>query len=218
MTPELRAGAEIDRRLQAGASLVAPRCGEADFAPSRFGKPRQAANLREQLLNGRVVNDQFATVPVNRAREFIDARGQLGIRCQRRAHAHKGPDNQYAGFYGPGRPQQMGSHQTSMFRECQGQPGRIPVALRTSRKLREVGCKPLGLCEPEHEVRREPCRVAADLLIQPLCENAVQPRQICIQHHALAAHDVNRSFDRVNSRQLFHCTESGLPVARTHAA
>ena len=91
------------------------------------------------------------------------------------------------------------------------------MSLGTSRNLREVQCTPFNLGELEHEVRREPGRVAAYLFVQPLCEYAVKPRKIRIQHHPLAANLNNRRTDRFDIRQRFHLQDSPCTEARNRA-
>jgi hypothetical protein len=59
----------------------------------------------------------------------------------------------------------------------------------------------LGGIKPEHEIAREPIRIALDLLVQPLGRHAVEHGQMGIDHHAQLAHDDDAALDARQQRQ-----------------
>ncbi len=227
MTPELRARAEIDRLLQAADSVllvwvirwrgVAPGCGETDFAPSRFGEPRQPANFREQLLNGCVMNHQFATMPVDGAREFVDTRGQVSICCERRPHAHKGANHQYTHCHGRRRTQNVRGHQTAVLSKSQRKTIYSPCASQCSCKL-QVHRLPFLQRQPECEIRRKSPLITLNLLVQALGLDTVERGKVCIQNHPLTAQNDYAISDRLDIWQLLHhpSFQFGNPARTPH--
>jgi hypothetical protein len=226
----MRPFAQCRRALQ----LVAPppRRREADLAPGRFGKLRQAADLGQQIEDRLFVGGKLSTVTVNLAGQLVDGGRELGIGRQRGAHAHEGANDQNADLDRATGTQHIGGHEAAVLSEGKRQACRVSVLLGTSRNLREVRiatCAAQTCCslqqvpsfplrgrELKHEVGGKPIPVAAHLLIQAICRHAIQPCQIRIQHHSLAADHVDRAFNCIKFRKLRHLSE--FPLARERSA
>ncbi len=161
--------------------LFRPFGREADAPAGKLRKLGQAADLRQDLQEGGIVGGKFAAMALDLRGELFDARGEVGVRSQGRTHAHEGADDQHTDFDGPTGPQHVGQPQAPVPSEGEGRPGRIPVLLGTSLKLREVRLTfpcalqcgrilrphpaPFVHAQPEYEVcgksRRVPARLQA---------------------------------------------------------
>lgn len=214
--------------------LFRPFSCKANTPPRKLRKLGQAADLRQDLQEGSIVGGKFAAMPLDLRGELFDARGEVGVRSQRRTHANEGADDQHTDFDSATGSQHAGQHQAPVLSEGEGRPGRIPVLLGTSRKLREVRLTspcalqcgrilrphraPFVRAQPENEVCWKSRLVPAHLLVQPLRLDVIQTRQIRIQHDPLPAQLDDAGGDDFQFRQVVHSRKFGAPSVDRHAA
>jgi hypothetical protein len=72
--------------------------------------------------------------------------------------------------------------------------------------------------QPKSEIWGKSAEISLHLLIEPLYLNAIQPRQIRIQHHALATQHDDAIRYRFDFRQRLHYRKSRLAEAPRHVA
>lgn len=74
----------------------------------------------------------------------------------------------------------------------------VAVFLRTGRKLRPVQCLDLFGRQPKNEVLRKPFRIAFHLLVETLGRNVVEFCQVRIDHHLLAARELDAASNAID--------------------
>jgi hypothetical protein len=191
-----------------------PLGSEADFSARGFRELGESADLREQLVERGVVRDELVTVALDLACEFVDLRCKFRVGRKKRSHANEGANDEHAYLNGAARAQHIRKHQAAVFGEGERRDISLIAAMQCGCILQPHSL-PLVEGKLEHEVFREPGQVASCLLVQALGLDTIKPRQIRIQHHALAAQRNDAIRDRFNGRR-FH-TPSCVVLTRVAA-
>ena len=145
-------------------------------------------NGREKLLDMFIMAGDLAF-------ECGQSGGQVFMSGHEPPKTVEGSDDLDAGGNGDRRPEDGREHDGAVLGEGKGREFWIAMLLGTGRNLRPVQGVHFYSGKPEHEVARKSLFVSSNLFVEAFGSNAIDPREICIEHDAAIPDGVDELID-----------------------
>jgi hypothetical protein len=151
-------------------------------------------------------------VDVDPSLDLIDPMSEFGRLLKRVSQLNESPHDQDVHGDSSFAAKDARQHGHTLLSERVGQVSPASVPIRTcGRNLRPQDVS-LGAVEPEHEIVRKSALITTDRLIEPFGGHAIESRQIRVEHHPLAANDVDPSLDPRGDGLGRHSDVIGAPL------